>query len=95
MERLQYSVTTRRRNILCLAIPSDYREKGLLIQQCAVFQKTVEERGGGRRRHGEAPSKKTWKRLVLADMKPTGSPLTDTDEDFSSPDAPREVFSSK
>ena len=47
--------------------------------------------GGGRRRHGEVHSKKTWKRWVAAGMEPAGFPVTVTvtDGDFSSPDAPR------
>ena len=45
-----------------------------------VCQNTAEERGGGRR---------SWKRWVSAGMKPVGSPMTETDGDFSSPNAPR------
>ena len=44
---------------------------------------------GGQRKHGEAPSKKTWKRCVSVGMEPAGSPVTVIDGDFSSPDAPR------
>ena len=44
---------------------------------------------GGRRRHGEVHSKKTWKRLVSAGMEPAGSPVTVRDGDFSSLGAPR------
>ena len=40
------------------------------------------------RRHGEVHSKKTWTRYVSASMEPAGSPVTETDGDFSSPDAP-------
>ena len=47
------------------------------------------ERGGCRRRHGVAPSKKTSKRWVSADMEPAGSLVTVMDGGFSSPDAPR------
>ena len=46
-------------------------------------------RRGGRRRHGEAHSKKTWKRWVSAGMDPAGAPVTVRDGDFSSPNAPR------
>ena len=46
-------------------------------------------RGPGRTRHGEAPSKKTWKRWVLAGMEPTGSPVTVRDGDLLSPGGPR------
>ena len=45
--------------------------------------------GGGRRRHGVAPSKKTSKRWVSDDMEAAGSPLTVMGGGFSSPDAPR------
>ena len=45
----------------------------------------------GRRRHGKLFSNKTWKRWVLAGMEPAGSPVLETDGDFSSPDAPRET----
>ena len=86
MERLQCIVTTRKK---WLATSSDYIEKDLPIQQCTGGQKTAEERGGGRRRHGEALSRNTWNRCVLAGMEPTGSPVTVRDGDFSSPDAPR------
>ena len=65
------------------------REKDPPKQQCTGCQKMAEERGGGRRRHDEAPSKTTWKRWVSAGMDPAGSPVTVKDGDFSSPDAPR------
>ena len=52
-------------------------------------QTTARKRGGRRRRQCEAPSKKTWKRCVLAGMEPAGSPVVVKDGDFSSPDAPR------
>ena len=41
--------------------------------------------GGGRIRHGEALSKKTWKRWVSADMEPAGSPVTVRDGDSCRP----------
>ena len=44
---------------------------------------------GGRRRHAEIHSEKTWRRWVSTGMDPAGSPVTATDGDFSSPDAPR------
>ena len=44
---------------------------------------------GDRRRHGEAPSKKIWKRWVSAGIEPAGSPVTVRDGDFLSSDAPR------
>ena len=46
---------------------------------------------GGRIRHGEAPSKKTWKRCVSDGMEPAGSPVTARDGGFLSPDALRET----
>ena len=50
----------------------------------------VPEEGRRKRgRHGEVHSKKTWKRGVSAGTEPAGSPVTETDEDFSSPNAPR------
>ena len=48
----------------------------------------AEEIDGGRRRHGEAHSKKTWKRCVSAGMGPKESPATETNGDSSSPGAP-------
>ena len=57
MERLQDIVTTKTRT--WLATLSDGKDKDPPIQQCTGCQKTAEERGGGRRRHGEAPTKKT------------------------------------
>ena len=72
-----------------LATYSDCREKDQPIRQCTGCQKTADERGGGRRRHCEVHSKKTWERWVLAGMEPTGSPVIVRDEGFSSPDALR------
>ena len=40
---------------------------------------------GGRIRHGEEPSKKTWKRWVLAGMEPAGLGVTVGDGDFCRP----------
>ena len=57
--------------------------------QCTGCPKTAVESGGGRTRHGIAPSKKTSKRWVSADIEPPGSPVTVMDGGFSSPDAPR------
>ena len=45
--------------------------------------------GGGRRRHGEVHSKKTWKIWVSAGMELAGSPVTETDGDFSTSNTPR------
>ena len=56
---------------------SDCREKDPHIQQCTGCQKTAEERGGGWRRHSEAPSKNIWKKWVSAGMEPAGSPVTE------------------
>ena len=64
-------------------------EKDPHIEQWTECNKSAKERGGGRRRYGEAPSKKTWKIWVLAGMEPPGSPVTVIDGDVSSPDAPR------
>ena len=72
-----------------LATSSDCREKDPPIQQCTGCQKTTEERGGGQRRHGEAPSKQTWKKWVSAGIESAGSAVTVRDGDLSSPDAPR------
>ena len=41
-----------------MATSSDCSETDPHILQCTGRQKTVEERGGGRRRHGQAPSKR-------------------------------------
>ncbi len=72
-----------------MATSSACREKDPHIQQYTGCQKTAEERGGDRRRHGGVHSKKTWKRWVSAGMEPARSPVTVIYGDFSSPDAPR------
>ena len=72
---------------------SDSREKEPPTQQCTGCQKTAQERGGGRRRHSEAPSKKTWKTWVLAGMEPARSPVTvrDAPRGTGGPKSPKEV----
>ena len=65
-----------------LATSPDCRKADAHKQQCTGCQKT-------QNKDGEALSKNIWVRYVLADMKPTGAPLTVRDGDFSSPDGPR------
>ena len=50
---------------------------------------------GGRRIRGEVHSKKTWKRWVSAGKEPAGSPVTETDGDFSSPMLRESKYGSK
>ena len=52
----------------CIRLPDGKKRRVL-----SVCQKMAEERRGGRRRHGETPSKKTWERWVLVGMEPTRS----------------------
>ena len=82
MERLHYIVTSRGK--MAGQIFRLQREKSAHTA-CTGCQKTVEERVGGRRRHGEALSNKSWMRCVSAGMEPAGSPVTETDGNFSSP----------
>ena len=81
MERLQDIVTTRRRKMAGHIL----RLQRGRPSQTAMYWVTED----GRRRHGEAPSKKTSKRWVLAGMEPAASPVTVMDGGFSLPYAPR------
>ena len=87
MERFQDIVATRRMKMAGHVLRLQ-RERPAHTAMYKV-QEDGRRKRGGRGRYGEAPSKKTWKRWVLAGMEHAGSPVTVICGGFSSPDAPR------